>query len=1753
MKNQNTKRLKRITALVLCVVLLLTSIPIAFAANGEYNPAPYFSYDAQQKGAAAWLDEEGDLQIRFPAATGRPTHADWKKNNANVKAIDSYYIELSNLGGVSQKHNTNPPVLLYKTVSAASVGTGKLSAVFTAEELAALGEDFDIEKNRYNVAITAIDSEGWRSLQLHAMVYDIPEFAYDSSKFQTFTEDTHAMREMMLFENTGDYSGHQASGDSADRIAKAIHDGAPDPNTGVNSTAYRVRVIKQPSAGTQQSVDIVESRQTWDFVDAEEVWYWLDLSNVELKGLSFRLRSNSKGWKYDLNRKQKNDEEHDYGSVIYSTIGTQYNTYAAGDEPFVWIQNENGNWEKLLMNDGTIDLGHFKGYVRIPIEYFCAEEDVKVSTRTTLFGQQMELSSTGSERDAVFVSNSAFADDAYWDSGLGKMVYPTKVTVDTAGTPVTQALLIQSGYIKGYKKNWIGQWNEYFSYNMDSYLAVGLSDAQMLAAAGTEDARKRAGVEKNASGEWVVTNRENGYKALEDIYSAGLAYNSVSEDSLEESFFIDNIMFYRTDGGEWAEASLNGAVTTGSSVGTYFNQGQDAQDRILDAIDKYIGTPSWTDYRGVRFVQSMIATLNQTYVNAKGEAYANQYFTDEKMAEYANKVGRTQSWNDYKEALALCEAEGLLDGNNSGPNDLVPQIVQMLEQLPDPSTVTSMSDTLYREVVKLYKAYIRLNYGQLKMLGSYVSTDADGNILSSYEEEKLLKYAALLANQMDEDTETGYKMANYPFISFNNFEENTAVGDRAWRLEDDPNFAGASDYRQTKNFSTLTTNDRKVVDGNNHTISQSYSEAHDYPHTGDTRITKEGFGGTNGLSTTFDSTAVQGNAEDGVYYAIYFNKDSRTDATDQASYRANNMSAVNLGQLAKNNDPDYKSALRDQVKNSDGTSYLPFSLVMYVDFSELTDETNAGDFTFGVKIHTTDGSGKEICYRPAMGSSIGGNKYWRSYFLLDQNPDSANFGEWKRVFVKDRSWTKGNYLFPSKTTNPQDGEEPASLAGYKGYIAIPMNHFKRTNGAVPDNEMLVEKSTELNNIYSITFGITNANGEAMNNKTFTIDNVGFTYDPDYYRDHLGVDTSGRDDPTYAEAFSAKSSKASDFEAAVADIDPYDSTTLAAKIEVAKHIYGEPYYTEKGALSQWQKDNIETVKQAKALLDKYIAGDIPEAAMSVDALKTEIAKLPSGIPENAVTSKPLPNPGFIVNASDPLAAGAVNYTDFGFVSRTQAEDIAKLYTDTYKRLSATDKASLTDKERTALINAYNAAMRCTGTLETIKTKGTYFSNRLKTVYTRYTDGTQTLNLISVSKRNEVAALSADEYDPLPYYAKLGLSNGSLIPAFKNMTDGISRFFANTVMNSETGEIEAGGVKVLMDKYTALYNEVKTYLDAKEKLPDEAEYPNNLVSRLNDAIEEYNDLIPAYKNIFELYYGSVKEDASGTYQGIKDIIELFDRYDTAFENPVEGTEGKTATLALNPDNESTASQTLNVNYIEELPVKTGGAVKTYFKIHYEGALTGGVDSRSYVLMLNGNEIPAVDKTADPIMITEAMLGDTLKNNTYYADNPFKMAFTAKLTDTRLFAQQLSDVVKIYQYRPADPEKGETGEQLIDTYTLNVTYTPKESYVVTIPAEFPIDWGYIDDVDVSYEVDCVLGTGKKIEVDVTGSGKLTAEANSAYTMDYTAEGFGSKSVFTGVHTGSRPANAPTVKISQNMWDNSPVGKYKDTLTYTVEYTTP
>lgn len=1716
MKTQ--KRLKRITALLMCAVLLATSLPIALAAGETaYNPAPYFTDEAQKQGAAAWMDTSGNLQVRFPEATGRPRYADWKTTHdstQNPKAIAYYILELSNIGAKLEKHKANPDILLTKKleVDAGVAGLAManlLTAVFTASELETLGRAFDLDTNRYNISVTAVDSEGWFSLPLDALVSEVPEFNYDMTGFELLTENGTAMREMMLFEKEGKHTDTTQTGDTVSQLAWNSYTGAEDPTTAVASNAFRVRVDAAPGEGGQ-SVDTPVSRQAYDFSEASEVWYWLDLTDVELKGLSFRLRANYKRIDYNLRNASETDSQH-HSKVVYSTLGSQYHTYADGEEkPYVLVQQENGTWKKVMMQGGTVDLGHMKGYVRIPIQFFCSETPSTINTNSSaVFGV---TKGTGNQ-NSFYNDDVCLGDNGGTSYNTGVFPETSTVEIDPAGTPITEALLIQQGRMYYRRAVQIG--DDTYSFDMGSFLAPGIVGSDITKT--TANNARRAYVQKDGNGNWVVQNRKNGYKVLEDLYSAGLAYQSVTEDSVHHSFFLDNVMFLRSDGGTWVPNVLNDVTSTGSPVSDFFNQKTYAQDQVLKAIDAYIGEPSWTDYRGVHYVENMMEALAQAFADA-GATYAYFFMTDSEMAARAAATDKAYIWENYKEAVQLCKDFGTYETNNSKPDELVPSIVQLLDTLPDPEDMTTVSDDDIKLLIRLYQSYMALNYGQLKMLGSYV----DPVTGMQFEEEKLLAYIAFLGEKLNQSFLTGYKIANYPFIPFNTFEnDNTNIGDKAWRLEDDINYNSTSDYRHIKGLTTYATNKWADFTTGGSSMNASLSGAvQSRPQTGDSVITQNGYNGSKGLTSTITSKWLDGVE---TYYCVLMSKNSQS-ADTFADFKANNMSAENFSGLALNND----DALRSD-------NYLPLSLVMYVDFTEFTDSDP--DFYFVPTIHTVKG-GNDVYARPRMGNEtgIGNQAWWRYYYLLDNAT-----GEWFKVNNGNDS-TNDYYRYTSKVAS--DG---VNLRGYKGYLAIPLLHFKLTN----TSGNLDRDADALNNIYSIQFSISGGN---TCGKSFTIDNVGFTYDPAFYSSK-SVNTSTRGDKSYAEVFKAKSNKAEEFENKVASINPYDTpenlTTLVAEADA---IYSD--------LGEFQRTGVKSVIASKERLELYRTyangTAAPEPIVHDLAwLKNKINNEWNTIPD--VSALLLPNPGFTYpDGATVLTPSEVNYAAFGLTAAT-AQEIIDGYEKTAERLTPADYATLTPDEIKILENAYTAAVRCNITLEATGSQAQGFAEALQSIYTIYTDADYndlthrlfqaadtSLDGVGTS-RGDIVDFAQNMYDPLPYYAKTELSNGNIIKAYANMTDGIARYLANTktvtiVKADGTSESVQAGIWKLAEKYSALYSELKTALDNKTLLDASN---NNLLTRTREAIAEYNDLIPAYKNVFELYYGSEQLSDGGTYKGIKDIMDLFVRADASFAD----TATNESTLALTKDNIATESRTLNLNYLEEYTVAAGDNSSTYFTLKYDGILGSGVIQRHYKLKLNGTEIPSVAYDAAGIQLTDQMLGGTLKNDTYTEATPFAMTFTAELTDTELFMEQLSDLVTIVHYRTADPDKGETEPQKLGEYKLHITYTPKEAYTVTIPAEFPITWG-TEETDVSYSVDCALKEGSVVSVKVSGSNKLTAEQDSAYTMDYTSQNFGSAE-FKGVLNGKKPDLLPAVVISQDMWKTRPTAVYKDTLTYTVEYT--
>ena len=117
------KSSKKIVSIVLAMTLIITSLPMMLfnaAATNPYDPAPYFDDAAQEKGASAWLDDAGNVQVVYPAATAQPTF------KGEPLSIAFYILELVDTGAKDKTHTKN----VIKTIK--STGT---SATFNAADI----------------------------------------------------------------------------------------------------------------------------------------------------------------------------------------------------------------------------------------------------------------------------------------------------------------------------------------------------------------------------------------------------------------------------------------------------------------------------------------------------------------------------------------------------------------------------------------------------------------------------------------------------------------------------------------------------------------------------------------------------------------------------------------------------------------------------------------------------------------------------------------------------------------------------------------------------------------------------------------------------------------------------------------------------------------------------------------------------------------------------------------------------------------------------------------------------------------------------------------------------------------------------------------------------------------------------------------------------------------------------------------------------------------------------------------------------------------------------------------------------------------------------------------------------------------------------------------------------------------------------------------------------------------------------------
>lgn len=1745
---------KSITAVLLCVVLLVTSIPMVLAAGeGEYDPIPTFT-ESDKREAAATLNDDGGITVSFPAAKV-------SERKTGTKTIDGYMLELVDLGTYTEVHTST--VLLRKMVS--PTGTAPYTAEITADEIktkvpAGLSDD-----HRYNITITAYDSDGWFSEAVNAYVSDVPTYVYDASACAPVTNNVLAVREVLTFDKKGTADDHGSFSDtginertaevnnvrstsgSLDYMQEGNHlsvegrtDGVGVKDTG-NSYGYAMRIESTATTDSPQSFDTSWSRQTWDPTGASEIWYYLDFSEVSVTGLSFRLRANEKYFAQDFDNSysESSNAFNRYGDIIYSTVGTTKAGYM-GEAPYLFLQQTDGSWKKVMLNDGTVDLDHFKGYVRIPLQFMCSETDSVVTESNEDFGVNKPMPD-------MYVWNSSDKTKAnankYYNEKI-KLSQP--VVVDPAGTSISDALLI---------RRYSFRINKTATLSGEYYIDGGTMLAPCMATEDggktTANSPKRAYIDKTkiGTGEDPVVNRTNAFKAIEDIMSAGFKFTGCTYDpastsletnngSVGKKIFLDNVLFYRTDGQKYSENILNGAANTGTPVKTYYDQETEIPRAIFNACQKYIEDPNSYDYRAVKYIEDLIAgykksieEYNKSEEAGKSGIIDASFLEDSALDTKAAALGMAEDWEKFKTAKQACIDGKTYGSANSGAEDFIPMIAAKLEQLPEFNDNTlAVSDEDKAVVKSLYEVYIRLNLSQLTMLGRA-------------EEEKLLKYFSFIEEELaDNSVVIGQALTNNKVIPFGDFSS-LEKGTRSWQFENSK-YTGqvGKDYYYSKGYLTYQVPFASLSAHREDTATPTLiptgalgndpqrNGITDYRQNGTSAIiTSNGLEGRNAATVTVNNQY----AEDrkGWYNCISITKGlvdkEPSSSGDYSALRANNMSSESLGDFAK-------SYTKNDIGETDR-----LALVFYADFSQLDTFTMA----FNISSYY-EGAAED--YTLDFGSNNAA-----SYFYLI-NPKT---GEWAKCTPKDES-KRRIYAYTSEYGIDTGDGDYLTLSHYKGYVMVPLFQFSRGVQGISatSNYRIDEKAESLNNIFRVTIGIaplsnyddSSVNGKsaaAMNGKSFTIGSVGFTYRQGTSAYGAGVQNR-TGDVSFDDYAQVKSLTSMQFENAVADVDIYKANTRTEKINKALALYAQ--------LSDYQK-TIPSVARAYSVLQKYKSIDdgitlLDQPQIAVADLKPLIEAMPAAATGGSVTdSNALPYPGFVIGTDESgTEKPLINYGAYS-ITAADVQNIINWYEQSYERYTDEAIAALGTENVTKMENLYKVAKR----LRLLESYRDGYTSDSGTAIT----GIKDLNALVASMYGETgkatdlttdcrlmptgqtAALEnyLEKYNDLDYYAKYILTDKAdkfaSAPQYKNYAkaaEAVNKVLANikTYTDDITGKTVKGGVVRLEEKYTALYNTVKGQMD-NSGIQD--------LTAITEAVEEYNSFKGYIRQVQEVNDGNTVNSSDGeALHGIIDTLRIFPNFASEVDKD---------SVALNKDaTTGTAVFTLSnaVNYPDgsytlRVTSKNGGLKDVSGNIlDYNVAMTGAIEKTVTAKALNTSP-----ETAD------------VANNTASAAAPKAINFTFTVTGVTVTSE---DVITIELIDNA------TGEVAVDKTTnepvrktINIHFAADDFFEVTIPAEIDVPWGETEPVDVSYKVTSSLDTGSKIGVSVARSASvandtLTNAATSTYALPYTSQNFTSTE-FTGTNEGALPAQKPSLTISG--WTDAPIAEYSTTLTYTVDYT--
>lgn len=1434
----------------LSFVMVITSLPImmtqaAIVEPGEFDPTPYWSLDpdgATKKDAkeimfSAVLNADNSIDVYFPRAFS----VDFKDGDPSTPATPvkmmGYIVTLTEIE--DGQTNKNPILEQYyplANVVQNDMGDYARQITIKAEDVEKaihLGEeDGGFKTNTiYDIGVTAVDNEYWTSETIHTVLNDTPyynltgDFSPDENwiaremlRFEErYTGDTQMNGGTLSETGTGlqygiDYTGTQSG-------TAGINVDGKFPEMGCDNSNSMHFWISGNYTGTPFKFTTTWSRGHYDFRGAEEVWFYVDFRDVNFDKISFNLTANEK---ISDNQARGGDN-----IELLSRYGTLYSTKAAGGANEgtlggIYFQDEAGLWEETTMTDGCLtDVGGYRGFIRIPLKYFVAQETEYVlsdnegltedwrpnnwlgaktnpsedQTREQIANHTFPTSTYNTvnlqiTKDGTTTTRAAVRDDnvalIHNHQGNTETIFSStstenkslyKLPVNPAGTPITEAALLQERY-------------SYYDTGTFSITHHHYSYGYMLADGTTES------VTRNGSTATVAINMDDGSvkMAIEDLCSAGFEVEGWSADSLNNSFDIDRIIFmrqadansdsdYNTDTGAVLESApvqfptegSNFAEDRGYKVGIYYDRTSQIPVAIANFIDEYLGdVPSLLDYDTIRFIDNAVATYKDSFpydtvdqnLEWLGRQYPDEYNKYKAAKEFLSKYLGSTDGSTYYQAALLFE--------------------QRVELLPDPDFLDMTSDTIKSEVIELMGLYQSFDIGKLDLIG-------DGS------ESKFLQiYRMMVGN----DIKAGHSIGAYPYIPFNNFESRYYLNETAFRYYNDGNNiwnpGSKSVDRNNVGSFTVYGEDAAAIVGTkgdaNGWFPRAYNPASD---TGDgsygnftngtyfsrvsAQITANGFDGSKGASVNFDGDPT------GHYNVISVSYQGRT-ADNLSNLPGLDLSAIQLNDRSS-----------DGTSANDNTRYggnWANSFVMYVDYSHVKD------VSMNLQFIVDRGGTDEVFY-----FATGNASQDRIWMLNDD-------GDWVEVPIN-----AGYSGDDCSIIAPNDMDMSNTLQYYKGFLRIPLSKFRNSAGDRLDN-VLDQLTIKRVHVAFWSDDTTNI-GESV-----TVDGMGFTYDPSV-AGRASADPSAEliSDNAYVSEvndldkyFAVQTDDATAFAQAVYSLDAHSGKTqFMSDYNNAKALYD--------ALSDYQK-SLPDVKIALAYAEGYddadktdynpthdylkLYGDYDNLITTEDwasiyndtmALKDAVDALPSEFK----TGDKCTQDNRVSEDVYDYDTATIKYDFFG-VTGPDDENIQKAidaYEKGYMRMSFANRRAYQlehDGRYTELINAYKTALRIKELISDRENIQTFYDK----VIDLYPTQTQTLDGYSIPKDLQMKTLKTYTVEDGHYTDELDPGVGQAILDYYYMS-----IFAKTMLvNSNTATAKEQKNALMADALINVYINART---------------------------------------------------------------------------------------------------------------------------------------------------------------------------------------------------------------------------------------------------------------------------------------------------------------------------------------------------------